>query len=218
MCRCSQGHKKAIPQPAPLESRLFATQIEEATLIPTSSAPPAANDSAATPKKPWEYEFKAPISHQPPPAAIRTIPRSRLANKVSPAARLASARERSADHRAGFPAVLGGGMMARNTVQVPVEEGEDDGEEVGRMGDMRNWEGVVEDRIQRAMKRGLFAKIEGRGKPLPRDEAEGNPFIAREDFLMNRIVKAQECSPPWVELQRRECTSSPMAALSVARN
>jgi len=174
----SQGHKKALPQPAPLEARLFASP---SNLISNSNANP--EDPAAAHKKPWEYEFKAPISHQPPPASIRAIPRSRLANKVSPAARLATAREKSFDHRAGFP-VLGSGLMGRVAIQVPVEgdEGGDDGEEGGRMGSMRNFDGFVEDKIQRAMKRGLFDKIEGRGKPLPKDEADGNPFIPRYVF------------------------------------
>ena len=139
----SQGHKKAIPQPAPLESRLFATQNEDDEPILTSTSPTSPNSRLVdpAPKNPWDYIFKAPVSHQPPPASIRAIPRSRLANKISPAARLAKARERSFDHRAGFP-VLGGGMMNRVTVQVPAGEegeGEDDGEEAGRMGDMRNW-------------------------------------------------------------------------------
>ena len=32
--------------------------------------------------------------------------------------------------------------------------------------------------------------------------------LGRDDFLMNRIVKAQECSPPWVELQRSTSISA----------
>lgn len=30
---------------------------------------------------------------------------------------------------------------------------------------------------------------------------EKNPFIGREEFLMNRIVQRNGAVPPWVELQ-----------------
>lgn len=30
---------------------------------------------------------------------------------------------------------------------------------------------------------------------------EKNPFIEREEFLMNRIVQRNGAAPPWVELQ-----------------
>jgi len=32
-------------------------------------------------------------------------------------------------------------------------------------------------------------------------DAERNPFIAREEFLMNRMVQRNGAAPPWVELQ-----------------
>lgn len=169
----SQGHKKAIPQPAKLENRLF----DHATLIPTT-AQPSTDEPSAEPKRPWEYEFKAPDSYKPPVAVARaSAPRSRLANKITPTARLAAAREKSLDVRAGFASM----MIGRPQVMVPKEEGEeeDDGEERGSMGGMRNFAGFVEDRILRAQKRGVFDKIEGRGKPIPKDEAETNPFIPR---------------------------------------
>ncbi|TDL29944.1 hypothetical protein BD410DRAFT_780450 [Rickenella mellea] len=54
----------------------------------------------------------------------------------------------------------------------------------------------------RARQEGRFGKITGRGKPITRISDEGNPFIAREEFLMNRIVQRNGAAPPWVELQR----------------
>jgi hypothetical protein len=51
------------------------------------------------------------------------------------------------------------------------------------------------------MRDGKFAKIKGRGAPLARSADEGNPFIAREEFLMNRIAQRQGAAPPWVEIQ-----------------
>ena len=54
---------------------------------------------------------------------------------------------------------------------------------------------------QRARQEGHFRTIKGRGKPLERSHEEHNPFIAREEFLLNRIVQRQGASPPWVEVQ-----------------
>jgi hypothetical protein len=54
---------------------------------------------------------------------------------------------------------------------------------------------------QRARLEGQFRTIKGRGKPLERVIEEHNPFIAREEFLMNRIVQRQGAAPPWVEIQ-----------------
>jgi DnaJ homolog subfamily C member 28 len=48
---------------------------------------------------------------------------------------------------------------------------------------------------------GHFKHVKGRGQPLVRETNEGNPFIAREEFLMNRIVQRNGAAPPWVELQ-----------------
>jgi len=43
--------------------------------------------------------------------------------------------------------------------------------------------------------------IKGRGKPLERGNDEHSPFVAREEFLINRIVQRQGAAPPWVEIQ-----------------
>ena len=55
---------------------------------------------------------------------------------------------------------------------------------------------------QTARKAGLFNTVKGRGKPIERSMDEYNPFIAREEFLMNRIVQRSNAAPPWVEIQR----------------
>ena len=55
--------------------------------------------------------------------------------------------------------------------------------------------------MQQARNEGHFRTIKGRGKPLSRDTEHSNPFIAREEFLMNRIVQRQGAAPPWVEYQ-----------------
>jgi DnaJ family protein C protein 28 len=54
---------------------------------------------------------------------------------------------------------------------------------------------------QRARREGHFRTIRGRGRPLERNSEEHNPFIAPEEFLLNRIVQRQGAAPPWVEVQ-----------------
>lgn len=51
---------------------------------------------------------------------------------------------------------------------------------------------------------GLFNTVKGRGKPLAKNHEEFNPFIGREEFLMNRIVQRNGAAPPWVEFQGGE--------------
>ena len=36
---------------------------------------------------------------------------------------------------------------------------------------------------------------------MARTAEDKNPFIGREEFLMNRIVQRQGAAPPWVEIQ-----------------
>ena len=86
---------------------------------------------------------------------------------------------------------------------------------------MKGWRSLVEERIEvcltralithslihlrfftkSARARGSFNDIKGRGKPMVISNDERNPFIGREEFLMNRIVQRNGAAPPWVELQ-----------------
>ncbi|KAG8913043.1 hypothetical protein FRC02_005696 [Tulasnella sp. 418] len=66
---------------------------------------------------------------------------------------------------------------------------------------MKGWASLVEEKIEKARSSGVFNNVEGRGKPIQRHPDESNPFIAREEFLMNRILKRNEAAPPWVETQ-----------------
>ncbi|KAH7107167.1 hypothetical protein BKA62DRAFT_686170 [Auriculariales sp. MPI-PUGE-AT-0066] len=70
-----------------------------------------------------------------------------------------------------------------------------------RPNSLKGWQSLVEERIERARNQGQFKIVSGRGQPLAKDMAESNPFIAREEFLMNRIVQRQGAAPLWVELQ-----------------
>ena len=107
--------------------------------------------------------------------------------------RVFSAYERTLDYKSGNRSTGGGGGGGVGII-LPIEEeldefgggGGDEGAEMA--GQMRVWEGFIEEKIKKARKQGLFRNVQGRGKPLPKDEAEGNPFISRNDFLINRLV------------------------------
>ena len=118
------------------------------------------------------------------------------------AGRLTRAKESTLDYRLGITKNAKSAVRARpNPMSI------------------KGWAGLVEERIevcctlnnyeiqtlpfsaQRARQEGHFRTIKGRGKPLERSHEEHNPFIAREEFLLNRIVQRQGASPPWVEVQ-----------------
>jgi DnaJ homolog subfamily C member 28 len=55
--------------------------------------------------------------------------------------------------------------------------------------------------IQVARAQGHFQNLKGRGKPLVVSDEERNPYLSREEFFMNRIIKKNNAAPAWVELQ-----------------
>lgn len=59
--------------------------------------------------------------------------------------------------------------------------------------------GLVDERIEAARAAGAFRDNALRGKPMQRDINEQNPFLRREELLMNRIIQRQGAAPPWVE-------------------
>ncbi|KAF8345619.1 hypothetical protein F5887DRAFT_1282543 [Amanita rubescens] len=103
--------------------------------------------------------------------------------------RLTRARESTLDYKMGItPMMKNSDLVASQGGRVnPVT--------------MKGWASLVEDQIERARSRGVFNVVKGRGKPLARMQEESNPFIAREEFLMNRIVQRNGAAPPWVEVQ-----------------
>ncbi|EOR00329.1 hypothetical protein E3P92_01443 [Wallemia ichthyophaga] len=65
---------------------------------------------------------------------------------------------------------------------------------------LEGWQSLVEVQIQRAQRQGQFNNLPGKGEPLG-SVSEGNPFIDREEFLMNRLISRQGAVPAFVELQ-----------------
>ena len=62
------------------------------------------------------------------------------------------------------------------------------------------FEKIVEERILKAQKRGLFDNLTGAGKPLPKDVI--GDTVAEDLRLSYRILKNADCLPPEVEVQK----------------
>ncbi|KIY48846.1 hypothetical protein FISHEDRAFT_8987, partial [Fistulina hepatica ATCC 64428] len=152
--------------------------------------------------RPWHTTYKAPshvvasvrVGHfpgapmkptHPQPTDERARRKERERKKrTAQAGRLHSAKESTLDYQLG----IGGSKSKRLPIRTnPIS--------------MKGWASLIEDQIEHARSKGLFNGVKGRGQPIRRNIEESNPFIAREDFLMNRIIQRNGASPPFVELQ-----------------
>jgi DnaJ homolog subfamily C member 28 len=182
------------PSPLPLPEATHPGSLADVPLLPSIEG-----------HRPWHTTFKAPshtasvrVGHfsAPRPSSTRvpTNPQDEkalraeraAAKRTASAVRLTSARESTLDYKLGTrkperrgPLGSGGGG--------PVS--------------MKAWTNLVEERIEAARRAGKFASLPGRHKPLERSTEEHNPFIARDEFLLNRLVQRQGAAPPWVEIQ-----------------
>ncbi|KAJ1308689.1 hypothetical protein OPQ81_004380 [Rhizoctonia solani] len=135
----------------------------------------------STPPRSGSDLLQKSVSSDPPSARSRAKQKAER-RFAQGAGRIDRAREAILDYQGG---VYGQGTRSRpNPVSI------------------RGWNALIEERIQKAQATGMFDKIEGRGKPLKQTTDEMNPFVAREEFLMNRIVLKNDAAPPWVELQK----------------
>jgi len=158
--------------------------------------------------RPWHTQFKTPsyatplvkqafISPKPLPQDDRERKKEREdKRKAENGTRLATARESTLNYRLGIKST---------------------GPQVNP-GNLKGWGNLIEDKIQVGASAPMFSPglisidaesskgwsisgLKGRGQPLASHMDESNPFIAREEFLMNRIVQRNGAAPPWVELQ-----------------
>ena len=65
---------------------------------------------------------------------------------------------------------------------------------------LNGFEKIVEERIQKAQRRGLFDNLTGAGKPLPKDVIGDS--VAEDLRLSYRILKNADCLPPEMEVQK----------------
>ncbi|GJJ06966.1 hypothetical protein Clacol_001163 [Clathrus columnatus] len=175
---------------------------------------PSTSTSSSETHKPWLTIFRPP-SHTPsvkymnlpPPISARSSPKDpSISNpddtrirmierdkkrKAVLVGRLTNAKEASLDYRLGRKGQGGQNSGQTTTSRInPIS--------------LKGWNSLVEERIERARQEGLFRNINGRGKPLARETEQSNPFIPREEFLLNRIVQRQGAAPAWVEFQAGE--------------
>ncbi|KAI1795106.1 hypothetical protein LXA43DRAFT_939587 [Ganoderma leucocontextum] len=150
--------------------------------------------------QPWHTTFTVP-SHAtsnvrygnipPPKPAASPLPLDDKARRkeketrrrMQQGVRLSQARESTLDYRLGIKGSAAEQFRRPNPVT------------------LKGWASLVEDRIETARRAGHFNNVKGRGAPITRTAEDKNPFIDREEFLMNRIVQRQGAAPPWVEIQ-----------------
>ncbi|KAG6809576.1 hypothetical protein H0H92_015697 [Tricholoma furcatifolium] len=135
--------------------------------------------------QPWHTTFKVP-SHATPSVKNLSLPPLPAHPIMKPAAidDKAKKKEREERKRLEYPGRLARAKEATLDYRL------------GHKGS-----GGVSSGGQKARQAGLFQNVKGRGKPLVASIEESNPFIAREEFLMNRIVQRNGAVPPWVEVQ-----------------
>ncbi|MCD6224990.1 MAG: DUF1992 domain-containing protein [Deltaproteobacteria bacterium] len=63
------------------------------------------------------------------------------------------------------------------------------------------FEKIVEERIQKAQKKGLFKNLPGSGKPIPASKQE--PSISNDLNLAYKILKNADFLPPEIELKKK---------------
>ncbi|KAA1466671.1 hypothetical protein DENSPDRAFT_767700 [Dentipellis sp. KUC8613] len=189
-------------QPPPVQA--FSSSSTAAPAAPRSPAS-WANEPlipAVEGHRPWHTTFKAPShatssvrygSFPPPikPSASTTAPdmmddkarrkEREVKKRTQTAGRLSRAKESTLEYRLG---IKSSHVQSRPNPS-----------------SVKGWQGLVEERIERARSEGHFRTIKGRGQPIHCSTEESNPFIAREEYLMNRIVQRQGAAPPWVEIQ-----------------
>ncbi|EME44865.1 hypothetical protein DOTSEDRAFT_70801 [Dothistroma septosporum NZE10] len=61
---------------------------------------------------------------------------------------------------------------------------------------------LANQRIEDAIARGQFKNLPNQGKPMERDYNADSPFINTTEYFMNKIIKKQEITPPWIEKQQ----------------
>lgn len=61
---------------------------------------------------------------------------------------------------------------------------------------------LANERIEDAIARGQFRNLPDRGKKIERDYNANSPFIDTTEYFMNKIIKKQEITPPWIEKQQ----------------
>ncbi|KAL1747274.1 hypothetical protein HDZ31DRAFT_32346 [Schizophyllum fasciatum] len=159
--------------------------------------------------RPWHTVYRAP-SHAVASVKFARLPPSPSPPKAAPTDERVARKEKEVAKRTAHVGRLHGAREATLDYKLGLGAGRAKGqpptitEATGARPNpvsVKGWTSLVEDRIERARQKGLFKNVKGRGKPIVQQSEESNPFIGKEEFLMNRILQRNEASPPWVEIQ-----------------
>lgn len=60
----------------------------------------------------------------------------------------------------------------------------------------------MEEIIQRAMERGEFDDLPGKGKPLDLEQDKPDPYAKEGSWIVNRILRQNKAAPLWIELEK----------------
>ncbi|KAI4517453.1 hypothetical protein K525DRAFT_243364 [Schizophyllum commune Loenen D] len=159
--------------------------------------------------RPWHTEYRAP-SHSVASVKFARLPPSPPSPKAKPADERIARKEKEVAKRTAHAGRLHGAREATLDYKLGLGAGRQKGAPptvtpaTGARPNpvsVKGWTSLVEDRIERARQKGLFNNVKGRGQPIKQQSEESNPFIGKEEFLMNRILQRNEASPPWVEVQ-----------------
>lgn len=138
-----------------------------------------------------------PLRGTPRTQAVRTPPRvdtGRPKRKAEAGTRLANARDRTSIYESMKDSGL------------PEEEKERFRKEMKERfqpgarsvpATVQGLSNLANQRIEDAIARGQFKNIP-RGQKIERDHNAGSPFIETTEYFMNKIIKKQEITPPWV--------------------
>ncbi|KAF7313238.1 DUF1992 domain-containing protein [Mycena kentingensis (nom. inval.)] len=148
--------------------------------------------------RPWHTEFTAPVLGAPSIRHARAMPSRKGGDNSSDDVEDMQRAQKELHKRLGRAS-----RAKESTLDYKLGLGVDAAQTRARPNpvSMRGWTNLIEDKIERARRAGVFATLKGRGKPLNRTVEETNPFIGREEYLMNRIVQRNGAAPPWVQFQ-----------------
>ncbi len=94
-------------------------------------------------------------------------------------------------------------LRSKETVPDTAEEEDDEDQR-----SLEEWEDLIEQRIQEAMRRGEFDDLSWKGKPLRFEE---NPFLDPSEALAHRLLAGQGFTLQWIE--ERKAIEAEVAAL-----
>ena len=141
-------------------------------------------------------------SHRGAPTLARSLPITGQMPEVSPGTRIKNAIDQTATY-----AHRESGMSAEEKEQFLKEQRErflpgarDIPSTLSGLASLAN------ERIEEAIARGQFKNLP-RGKPQEVDHNSSSPFMDTTEYLMNRMIKNQDCVPPWIAKQQELATA-----------